>query len=92
MGQLSRQSGLLVVDALALATAIVSVQTAGKRAAALEPAAGATSSTKAGSSLIFSFAGISSSRRRSWNSAAICRHCALCPRSFQSTSWHFLEQ
>jgi hypothetical protein len=85
-----RQCGESLFSAVAL-TAVFSVGTAGKRGAAFKPA-GATSSKMGGSSLISSFVGMSSSRRRSWKSAAICLHWALCPRSRQSTSWHALPQ
>eukprot|EP00628_Pelagophyceae_sp_CCMP2097_P014486 CAMPEP_0206831470 /NCGR_PEP_ID=MMETSP0975-20121206/17400_1 /ASSEMBLY_ACC=CAM_ASM_000399 /TAXON_ID=483370 /ORGANISM="non described non described, Strain CCMP2097" /LENGTH=166 /DNA_ID=CAMNT_0054373845 /DNA_START=696 /DNA_END=1197 /DNA_ORIENTATION=- len=90
-GDVPRQSRVPSSGALALTTAVVVGRAADKRAAALEPSADKTSSTMAGSSLGFFF-GINSSRSRSWKSAAICLHCALCPRSDQSTSWHFLEQ
>eukprot|EP00628_Pelagophyceae_sp_CCMP2097_P008433 CAMPEP_0184113008 /NCGR_PEP_ID=MMETSP0974-20121125/18699_1 /TAXON_ID=483370 /ORGANISM="non described non described, Strain CCMP2097" /LENGTH=71 /DNA_ID=CAMNT_0026416099 /DNA_START=202 /DNA_END=414 /DNA_ORIENTATION=+ len=69
-----RQSGVSSFGAVAL-TAVFSSQTADKRAAAMEPSAGATSATIAGSSLIFSFSGMSSSSMRFWKSAAICLHC-----------------
>eukprot|EP00628_Pelagophyceae_sp_CCMP2097_P013960 CAMPEP_0206807940 /NCGR_PEP_ID=MMETSP0975-20121206/5486_1 /ASSEMBLY_ACC=CAM_ASM_000399 /TAXON_ID=483370 /ORGANISM="non described non described, Strain CCMP2097" /LENGTH=88 /DNA_ID=CAMNT_0054350017 /DNA_START=213 /DNA_END=479 /DNA_ORIENTATION=+ len=82
-----RQSSLHSFTALALASP--GVRTADKRA--LEPSADETSSTMGGASLIFSFAGMSSSSMRSWNAAASCLHALLCPR-FQSTSWHALEQ
>jgi hypothetical protein len=88
MAQMPRQSGAPSLGALALTKSVA--PTAGKRAAALEPAAGATSSTTAGSSLTF-FTGMSSSRSRSWNSLVSCLHSLLCPR-FQSATWHSFEQ
>eukprot|EP00628_Pelagophyceae_sp_CCMP2097_P001558 CAMPEP_0184091496 /NCGR_PEP_ID=MMETSP0974-20121125/7767_1 /TAXON_ID=483370 /ORGANISM="non described non described, Strain CCMP2097" /LENGTH=75 /DNA_ID=CAMNT_0026394235 /DNA_START=3 /DNA_END=226 /DNA_ORIENTATION=+ len=75
MAHVPRQSGVLTFCALVLTTA---VSTAGKRAATLEPSADKMSSAMAGSSLpvIFIFSGTSSSRRRVWNAAVICLHCA----------------
>jgi len=90
MAQVPPQSGASSFTALALTNAIVCVRTAGKRAAALEPAAGAASSTMGGSSLGL-FSGMSASSMRSWKLAVNCLHALLCPR-FQSTSWHALEQ
>eukprot|EP00628_Pelagophyceae_sp_CCMP2097_P010399 CAMPEP_0184115672 /NCGR_PEP_ID=MMETSP0974-20121125/20046_1 /TAXON_ID=483370 /ORGANISM="non described non described, Strain CCMP2097" /LENGTH=76 /DNA_ID=CAMNT_0026418793 /DNA_START=39 /DNA_END=266 /DNA_ORIENTATION=- len=65
MAHVPRQDGASSFGALD--SAVLAARTADKRA--LEPSAGATSSTMGGSSLGF-FSGMSSSRRRSWNSAA----------------------
>jgi hypothetical protein len=88
MAQLPRQDGASQSSAVA-STAVFSAGTADKRFDALGLSTCKTSSMTAGSSVGVS--GTSSSRRRSWNKAASCLHCAECPR-FQSTSWHFLQQ
>eukprot|EP00628_Pelagophyceae_sp_CCMP2097_P008082 CAMPEP_0184112596 /NCGR_PEP_ID=MMETSP0974-20121125/18489_1 /TAXON_ID=483370 /ORGANISM="non described non described, Strain CCMP2097" /LENGTH=89 /DNA_ID=CAMNT_0026415679 /DNA_START=510 /DNA_END=779 /DNA_ORIENTATION=+ len=89
MAHVPRQFGASSLGALG--SAVFPVRTADKRGTALAPSAGEKSSTMGGSSLGF-FSGMSSSRSRSWNSLAICLHLSLCPPSFQSTTWHALEQ
>eukprot|EP00628_Pelagophyceae_sp_CCMP2097_P028863 CAMPEP_0184207630 /NCGR_PEP_ID=MMETSP0976-20121227/11195_1 /TAXON_ID=483370 /ORGANISM="non described non described, Strain CCMP2097" /LENGTH=67 /DNA_ID=CAMNT_0026512273 /DNA_START=53 /DNA_END=253 /DNA_ORIENTATION=- len=63
MAHVPRQYGVSSFDTAAL-TAAVAARTVGARA--MEPSANKTSGTMAGSSLIFSFTGMSSSRSRSW--------------------------